>query len=446
MSSTYRQKSRSVAGFKTALTVVLLVVTSVVTIGASPASASAKPRVQQLQTNSSTSCVLFQTGEVSCWGDGRALGSGSLDNSSTPVPVVGIDDQNTRLTGVKELTTGGGVSPCVLMKSGRVACWGVNAWGQLGSTTSTDVTETGSEVSTRPVLVRGLDGSGYLEGVKQVVVGVNSSCALLKRGRVACWGQNSLGQLGSDEATEMTDTGLPFSSTPLLVQDTSGSGALSGVKELSSSGLHTCALLRDGQVACWGFNGGGALGATTEGSSSSTPVIAHPDDPALKQVKQVSTGIFHTCVLSLQGTVSCWGANFSSSLGDGTTTSSRTPVAVKPIGGGEGRLTGVKRLHVGGTATCVELRSSEVACWGQNVNGKLGNGSEENSSVPVVPLGVDGVGELGKVKAIAPSGGFHACALQKDNQVVCWGDNRSGQLGNGSTETSLFPVTVVGLP
>ena len=420
----------------------LLVFASLATTNAYAGSAT--PRIKQLETNLTHSCVLFKTGEVSCWGEGQGLGNGSLDNSSSPLPVVGINDPNSRLTGVKALATGGTIGfSCALMRNREVSCWGVNNLGQLGNITTTEATEAGQAVSTTPVMVRDISGSGYLNGVKQLVVGINHSCALLKDRRVACWGANNLGQLGSDEANEMSLIGsFSYSTVPLLVKDTSGSGVLEGVRELSNAGLHTCGLLRRGEVVCWGANFSDQLGAPTENFFSSTPVIAHPDDPALKRVKQVTTHLSASCVLSVNGKVSCWGGNNFGTLGDGTTDSSLTPVAVKPIGGGEGRLRGVKRI-TGGAAACAELRHGKVACWGFNRNGNLADGTTDDSSVPVRPLGIGGIGKLNNVKQIKPSS--HSCALQKRNQVLCWGANASGELGDGTNESSLFPVRVIDL-
>ncbi len=118
---------------------------------------------------------------------------------------------------------------CALLHNGQVACWGANERGQLGNINTTEVDAEGLPVSTTPALVPDINGSGYLSDVRQISVSITNACALLKGGRVACWGQNSQGMLGSDEANEVFVTefaSIPFSSTPLLVKDTSGSGVL----------------------------------------------------------------------------------------------------------------------------------------------------------------------------------------------------------------------------
>ncbi|MGH1493118.1 MAG: RCC1 domain-containing protein, partial [Acidimicrobiales bacterium] len=110
--------------------------------------------------------------------------------------------------------------------------------------------------------------------------------------------------------------------------------------------------------------------------------------------------------------------------------------------GGGGELTRVKQITAGYLQTCALLTNGRVNCWGHNSSGELGDGTNTNSSTPVVVQAVGGGGELTKVKQVT-AGSFHTCGLLTDGRVNCWGFNRSGGLGNGTTTNSNTPTVVV---
>src|SRR5262249_40395873 len=144
-------------------------------------------------------------------------------------------------------------------------------------------------------------------------------------------------------------------------------------------------------------------------------------------------GWFHSCALTSGGGVQCWGYNQVGGLGNNSTTNSLVPVAVS------GLSSGMQAVAAGGNHTCGGTIEGRVNCWGSNSSRELGNNSTTNSSVPVAVSGLPS-----EVQAIA-AGGSHTCALTSGGGVLCWGDNHTGQLGNGSITESHVPVAVSGL-
>ncbi len=292
---------------------------------------------------------------------------------------------------------------CALTSGGGVSCWGGNDSGQLGNGSNA-----GSFV---PV-----DISGLGSVVIAIAAGGNLTCALTNGGGVRCWGNGEDGQLGNGTTTS--------SAVPVDV-----SGLDRGIKAIATSGAHACAITSEGGIKCWGSNGSGELGdGTTTDSLVPVDVAGLASD-----VARVSTGFGHTCALMTDGRVKCWGYNNYGQLGNGTTTDSRVPVDVSSLASGVGA------IAAGPEHTCAITSGGGVRCWGDNSSGQLGNGTTINSAVPVNVSGL----ERG-VTAIATNY-WHTCAVTTEGGVRCWGSNRSGELGDGTTTASLVPVDVSGL-
>jgi len=146
---------------------------------------------------------------------------------------------------------------------------------------------------------------------------------------------------------------------------------------------------------------------------------------------------FHTCVMTTVGGVKCWGSNTEGQLGDGTTENRSAPVNVVGLG------SGVAAIAAGGLHTCALTTGESVQCWGFNFNGQVGDGTDAN--IRTTAVDVSGLGS--GVTAIAANGLFtgHTCAVMTDGGLSCWGDNRFGQLGDGTTTDRHSPVDVVAL-
>lgn len=301
---------------------------------------------------------------------------------------------------------------CALSTSGDVRCWGQNQAGQLGNGTTTD--------SPTPVSVTGLSSVV----VASVSAGLDRTCVLTTGNAIKCWGRNTYGELGNGTTS---DSPAPVNVT----------GLSSGAVAVSTGGYHTCALTTAGGVKCWGDNADGDLGNGSTGNSS-TPV----DVVGLSSgVATVSAGYLHTCALTTAGGVKCWGDNFYGELGDATTVNSATPVDVS------GLTSGVVAIAAGDGSTCAVLAGGHAKCWGSNDNNQLGNASSSGpqtcSGLPCSPVPVDVSGLTSGVADIS-AGALPTCALMTAGGVKCWGINNDGELGDGTTAESNIPVDVTG--
>ncbi len=258
----------------------------------------------------------------------------------------------------------------------------------------------------------------------QVSAGGLHTCALLSDQTVKCWGYNGDGELG-DGVTNHGATDFQGLDTSPTPVTVSG---ITNATQISAGGQHTCALLSGGTVVCWGDNWAGQLGNGTT-TDSPTPVRVS----GITNATQISAGFSHTCALLSDGTVMCWGWNWEGQLGNGTTTeNSPTPVQVSGI-------TNATQISAGSDHTCALLTGGTVRCWGDNLYGWLGNGTTTNSPTPVP---VSGVSTATQVTA----GGMHTCALLSGGAIKCWGHNVYGELGNGNYDDHSVPLDDSSIP
>jgi alpha-tubulin suppressor-like RCC1 family protein len=194
---------------------------------------------------------------------------------------------------------------------------------------------------------------------------------------------------------------------------------------VSAGGDHTCALLSNSTVKCWGSNGRGQLGDGTHTRRLTAVAVR-----GLAGATGVSANGSMSCARLADGSARCWGDNRLGRLGDGTTTSRSAPVAVHG-------LTGAVAVSAGSSSACAVRVDRTVACWGDNSRGELGNGTRASSATPVAVPGLNDITAVG-------TGDQHACALHADGTVSCWG--WSGQLGPvEDAGDQLTPTLVQGL-
>jgi alpha-tubulin suppressor-like RCC1 family protein len=260
------------------------------------------------------------------------------------------------------------------------------------------------------------------------------TCALLTNGQVQCWGRNHAGQLG--------DGTRENSATPVTV------AGLAGVLSLTTGSNANCAITDGHGLKCWGNNEFGELGDGSVGDGDQDTIDNYETLPTdvsglSSGVATVTVGQFHTCALTAAGGAKCWGLNFQGQLGTGST-SPDPPFGFATPQDVVGLSTGIAAIEAGGLFTCALTPEGAMKCWGFNLYGQLGDGTHDTRAEPTDVAGLgSGVG------AIAPAspGGFHTCAIMASGGATCWGRHEYGQVGDGSfvgTEVTT-PQDVAGL-
>nr|MCU0781915.1 cadherin-like beta sandwich domain-containing protein [Akkermansiaceae bacterium] len=277
-----------------------------------------------------------------------------------------------------------------------------------------------------------VDMSGVLAGktVVRTATGSGHSVALCADGALAAWGENSTHALGN--------TGTANSSVPVMV-DWSGIPAGKTVVAITAGARHNLALCADGSVVAWGSNSSGQLGGSGTAASWSLPILVDQTGVlAGRTVIAVAAGGTHNLALCTDGTLAAWGSNSYGQLGTNSTTNSPVPVLVNTSGVLAGKT--VTAIAAGNSHSMALCSDGTLAVWGYNASGQLGNNSVTNSAVPVL---VQQTGVLaGKPLAAIAAGYAHCLVLCADGTLAAWGENASGQLGNGGTTSSKVPVLV----
>ena len=342
---------------------------------------------------------------------------------------------------------------CAVLTTGGVRCWGFGGEGELGYGTPATVGD-----DETPGAAGAVDlGAG--RRAASISAGNFHTCAELDDGSVRCWGFGRTAQLGNRRVDNIGDDESPGTVPPVKL------GAGRTATAISAGGYHTCAILNDGNVRCWGYGFYGALG--NPGDPNHAEPGPHPEDigddedPADEPVVNlggqaavaISAGGYHVCAILVDRTVRCWGYGQSGQLGYGTRVNVNNPSGpdAGPVNLGAGRT--ALAISAGELHTCALLDDRSVRCWGVGLNGRLGYGNEDSigdtelpGSVPPVDLG------QGRSARSISAGDSHTCARLDDGSARCWGAGTDGRLGYrnttpiGDTETpgTVGPVDLAG--
>lgn len=251
----------------------------------------------------------------------------------------------------------------------------------------------------------------------KVAVGGLHSCAVLADQTVQCWGNNEQGQLGNGTTTTST--------VPRLVT------GITTATAVAAGNNHTCALLSGGTVQCWGLTGNGQVGDGTTYDATQNSQLVLPlfrltpkTVSGLTGATAISAGGFHTCAIVAGGAVKCWGDDGIGQLGDNKP-GDKSLVATTVPG-----LSGATAIAMGEFHTCALLTAGTVKCWGHNGTGQLGDGTKTDRAAPVSVVGLPNpAGDTPNPVTAITAGYGHTCAIVKDGTARCWGENTFGQLG-----------------
>ena len=361
-------------------------------------------------------CAISLNNTIWCWGDNTysQLGSSTFSGDFSLVPI-----QVSALPGsrVAKRIVAGTNHTCVLATDGTVWCWGQNGNGNLGDGT---------------FLIRGIPVQALL-GTTAVMIsaGGSTTCASLSDDSLKCWGKGNSGQIGNNAI-------LLSNATPVYTSLVPASLSVPGsftVGHLEIGSAHSCAISVLGAALCWGDVADGRLGITQE------PNVLIPTATASLggTASEVAAGGAHTCALLTNGSVTCFGYNDTGQLGQTPTqpaSSNATPIVVT--------LTATAtHISAGKQFTCALLSTAVVHCFGDNASGQLG--SDSFGAARETPGAVSGL--TGTVVDVV-AGTAHACAVMSTGQVRCWGQNDQGQLGikskiNASSATAIATLNVV---
>ena len=316
--------------------------------------------VLQLACGDFHTCALMSDHTVKCWGRNRGgeLGDGTTEDKKQPVAVAGLSD-------VEEIALGAN-NTCARLKDRSVKCWGTGRLFSASAITTktsptsiagiTDAVElraggymTCARLGSGAVTCWGLEKKpgGEPQNAAAIATAATHACATLKDGTIKCWGDG----VWADGKGTFAKPGV------------------SGAELIGTGDTFACAVT-GGTVACWGRNDSGELGTAADFDDHGKPVPV----PGVRGVKKISAAEAHTCVVLGDGSVTCWGDNAESEMGRGTQTTSEAPGLVTG-------LAGALEIAVGTDHVCART-ASDVYCWGSNRAGQLGDGTTERRMVP----------------------------------------------------------------
>ncbi|BDG01729.1 Ig-like domain-containing protein [Anaeromyxobacter oryzae] len=352
-----------------------------------PAPLDAFDRYVSVDAGWTHTCALTLKGKIYCAGangDGQ-IGDGSTSDRIAPFPV--------GLAQASRLTLGRNHTCAIIAATGEPWCWGDDAFGQMG--------DRGNADRKSPALA-----NGSFTGWKAFFAGQDETCGV-KNGQAYCWGTGGSGLNPAAGGTTLS---------PLLLNGAPGATALAAGR------AHTCAMLADGAVRCFGSNSAGQVG-------NGQPVNALLPADVASGAGAVVAGGANTCFGTVSG-ATCWGSNEFLQLGDPTFTG---PIRNLPPGG----LARPDWPVAIGDHACGANPVGALECWGRNDRGQLGRNTTGDPTASSAAVGGGGFYVRG-----VTVGALHACAIDRDGAVSCWGDNGSGQLGTAGAAAALSPVPV----
>lgn len=387
-------------------------------------------------------CGILEDGSTKCWGNNMhgILGYGDTASRGGAVGEMGDNlpfvDFGTGRTAVH--ISAGSLHRCAILDDGSTKCWGKGSRGALGyGDRETRGDSSGEMGDNLPAVDLGTNRTAV-----KLSSGDTHNCAILDNGRVKCWGGGAEGQLGygdvvarGDDPDEMGDA-LPY------VDLGTGRTAV----DLATGDYHTCALLDNGDVKCFGDNQEGELGYGDTQPRGRTASSMGDNLPAVdlgtgRTATSLSAGWYHSCAILDNSDLKCWGYGSYGQLGAGNTDWHGSAPgdmgdALPPIDLGTGRY--AVQTTSGAAFSCARLDNGDTKCWGSGAYGQLGYEDsghrggfpgQMGDNLPAIDFGT------GRRALHLASADLHSCALLDDGATKCWGYNSAGQLGLESRAT-----------
>src|SRR5262245_51989945 len=374
-------------------------------------------------------CAILADHSLRCWGKGLAgrLGYGS---DASILSAAAAPPRNLRAGRSALAVAAGDFHTCAILDDHTVKCWGFGANGRLGYGSTANV----SLPASAPPVNLG-------RGAVAITAGTSHTCAILDDGSVRCWGNGSDGRLGYGNTQSVGDDEVPAPVAPVDL----GPGRTA--RAIAAGDFHTCAILDDGSMRCWGFGASGQLGngGTANVGDNESPASAGAVAlPGGRAARAVAGGAGHTCAILDDGSVRCWGFGANGRLGDGSESGLTSPGGPVAIGPGRTAIA----IGAGDAHSCAVLDTGDVRCWGFGGGGRLGYATSATvgdapSNLPESAGPVDlGPGRTARAITLggaptpstpaAPDEGTgYTCALIDDGTLRCWGYGADGRLGYG---------------
>jgi len=360
------------------------------------------------------SVTVQSDGTMQAWGyNGYGqLGDGTATDRANPVTVT--DNTPATINGISAIATGQ-LHTLALKTDGTLLAWGNNEYGQLGDGTIIN--------RSNPVVVKDAQGSP-ITGVTAIAAGIFHNLALKSDGTLLAWGTNWGGQLGDGSKIDRHN--------PVTVL------VASGIIAIAAGDAHSLALKTDGTVLAWGNNGAGQVGNGSTVNQTSPVVVSDTSATSINNVAAIAAGGSHSIALLTDGTMLAWGYNGFGQLGDGSSNNSINPVVVTNAGA-----TAISNITAisAGQAHSIALKSDgTVLAWGHNFYGQLGDSSTTDRANPVAVT--DSVGSTITGVGAISAGLMHTLLLKSDNTMLSCGSDQYGQLGFGTLVNKYNPVAV----
>lgn len=398
-----------------------------------------RSQAQSISVGVSHSCAILSDNTVKCWGNsgGGRTGYDTTtdigDGAGTAMADLGTVNLGTGRT-AKAISVAS--HTCAILDDNTVKCWGPSSQGRTGYDSTTPIGN-GSGTAMSALSTVNL-GSGRT--AKAISVGDNHTCVILDTDAVKCWGDSQFGKTGYDSTTDIGDG----SGTSMAALGTLDLGTDRTTKAIAAGGSHTCVILDTDAVKCWGDSGSGQTGYDTttdigDGTGTAMADLGTVNLGSGRTAKAIAAGTTHTCAILDNDTVKCWGNSFSGRTGyDSITTigngSGTAMSALGTVNLGTGRT--AKAITAGSDYTCAILDNDAVKCWGDGFAGKTGYDSQtdigDGINTAMADLGTVNLG-TGRTALALATGTQHTCAVLDDLSVKCWGDSDNGRTGYDTT-------------